>query len=71
MAEEIMRFFDELKHLLKIDHPNRKIEKNTQKIIGFKDKLTKIIKFWPRDVLGKLVDAEDKQFLIKKPFKIN
>ena len=64
MAEEIIKLFEELKSLLKIDHAHRNTVKNTQKIIGFKNKLTKTMMFWPRDVLEKLVDAEDKQFLI-------
>ena len=64
MAEEIIKLFEELKSLVKIDHAHGNTVKNTQKIIGFKNKLTKTMRFWPRDVLDKLVDAEDKQFLI-------
>ena len=64
MAEEIIKLMEELKSLLKIDHVHRNTVKNTQKIIEFKNKLTKTMRFWPRYVLDKLVDAEDKHFLI-------
>ena len=64
MVEEIKTLFDKLKSLLKTDRAHRNTDKNTQKVIRFKDKLTKTMRFWSQDVLDKLVDAEDKQFLI-------
>ena len=58
----------EMKELLKIDvavrNNNKKnINKQQQRIVVFKEKLEKTMKFWPRDAFDRIPIEEDRQFL--------
>ena len=64
MAEEVLKVFDEMKSLLKIDHAHRQDKTNVEKFSSFKDKLNRTMKFWPRNVLEKITNEEDKEFLV-------
>lgn len=64
MAEEVLKVFEEMKSIIKIDHARRETETNKQKINSFKEKLKTTMKFWPRNSLEKIKIEEDKQFLI-------
>ena len=67
MAAAIIKLFMEMKELQKINVAERKKDKNSkqqQRIVVFKEKLEKTMKFWPRDALDRIPIEEDRQFLI-------
>ena len=58
----------EMKELLKIDvavrnNDKKNINKQQQRIVVFKEKLEKTMKFWPRDAFDRIPIEEDRQFL--------
>ena len=64
MAEEVIKIYEDMRSLMKIDHVQRSNNDTKKKRINdFKDKLEKTLKLWPRNAFDKMKNKEDKQFL--------
>ena len=61
MGQEIKKLWEELKSVNKTT--KEKWEGGSEKINGFKEKLDRTMKFWPRDAIERLQNEEDKLFL--------
>ena len=61
MGQEIKKLWEELKSVNKTT--KEKWEGGSEKINGFKEKLDRTMKFWPRDANERLQNEEDKLFL--------
>ena len=63
MAEEVIKIYDDMRSLMKIDHSQRATETKQKKINDFKERLKKTLKLWPRNALDRMKNEEDKKFL--------
>ena len=64
MAEEVEKLYVRMESLMKIRKRYWRIEgKSKQRIDNFKASLGKTMKFWPRNVMAKFKNEEDKKFL--------
>ena len=63
MAEEVERYNKIFEGILKISVRYRSTGKPKERIDEFKKQLDTTFKFWPRNVMAKLSNAEDKLFL--------
>ena len=65
MAEEVEKLNQEMRNLQKINVKARENPPNLSKIQEFKRKLTKTMKFCPKNAMDKIEMREDKDFLAK------
>jgi hypothetical protein len=65
IAQEILKYYEEFKSMLKINICERKTPgKQGEKIRTFKKKMLETMKLWPRDALSRIKCEEDREFLI-------
>lgn len=64
MAEEIEKLYHKMRSLMKIREVKRDMPKEKARILEFKDKLEKTMKFWPRNAMERITLEEDRQFLL-------
>lgn len=65
ISQEILKYYDEFKKLLKINVCERKTPgKQLEKIMTFKNQMHETMKLWPRDALSRIKNEEDRAFLM-------
>ena len=62
MAEVVIKIYDDMRSLMKIDHSQRATETKQKRINDFKERLEKTLKLWPRNALDRMKNEEDKSF---------
>ena len=62
MGQEIKKLWDELKSINKTIKAKR--EGGSEKINGFKEKVDRTMKFWPRDAIERIQNEEDNQSMM-------
>ena len=63
IAEEVIKIYEDMRSLMKIDHSQRSSATKQKRINDFKERLDKTLKLWPRNALDRIKNEEDKQFL--------
>jgi len=63
MAEEVIKIYEDMRSIMKIDHSQRSTETKQKRINDFKERLEKTSKLWPRNALDRMKIEKDKKFL--------
>ena len=65
IAEEVIKIYEDMRSLMKIDHSQRSSATKQKRINDFKERLDKTLKLWPRNALDRI-----KMRKIKSLFKV-